>query len=188
MREPVALVRPQHYSQAIASVWRELELALARLDDLAAQPFLLLEHERAARLSPLQYRLHAASEAVLALAPPAEAEDAHRDLADALVVAREATAAIATALEANEPTIGLVYEWRGALFRVRLARLDLVEREAAPPAQARFTRLPWARIQGVLLLVAAVGAIAIGAHMSAWFVVTGGALAALLGVSLLLRP
>jgi hypothetical protein len=187
MRQPVAPVRPQHYTQAIASVWRELELALARLDDLAAQPLLLVEQERATRLARLQYRLHAASEAVLTLAPPVEAEEAHRDLADALVVARDATAAVAAAVEADEPASGLVYEWRGALFRVRLARLEL-DREAAPPEPGRLARLPWARIQGLLLLVAAVGAIAVGAHMSAWFVVTGGAVAAVLGVSLLLRP
>jgi hypothetical protein len=187
MRQPVAPARPQQYSQAIAGLWRELELALARLDDLAARPAALVEPERAAQVAALQYRLHAASEAVLALAPPAEREDAHRDLADALVVAREATAAVAFALELDEPTAGLVYEWRGALFRVRLARLELGG-ETAPPLQGRLARLPWARIQGLLLLVAAIGAIAVGAHTSAWFVVTGGALAVVLGVSLLLRP
>jgi hypothetical protein len=183
VKQPVAVPGPHPYAEALSSVWRDLELALARLDELAASPAELLYLERALQVGPLQYRLHAASEAVLSLAPPAEALEAHRDLAEALVAAREATAGVLAALEDGEPLAGPVYEWRGALFRVRLARLALEGEEPPGPRV-----LPWRQIQGVLLVSAAVGAIAVGAHASAWIVVAAGALGAVLGVLLLLRP
>jgi hypothetical protein len=185
MKQPVAVARPQHYSDALAGVWRALELALARLDGLAALPAVLVDPERGTQLAVLQYRLHAASEAVLALAPPAGAEDAHSDLADALVAAREATAAVALALEEGEPVGALVYEWRGALFRVRLARRELTAEPAAP---ALLTRTPWVRVQGLLLLAVALAGIGFGAHASAWLLVAAGATAVVLAVALLLRP
>ena len=58
------------------------------------------------------------------LAPPPASGRSHVELAEALCGAREATGIVSDALEdggldAAEP---LVWEWRGALFNVRLAR------------------------------------------------------------------
>jgi hypothetical protein len=59
--------------------------------------------------------------------PPAGTEPVHAELAAALAGARDATSQVVEAVddwgpEAADP---LVWEWRGALFRVRLARLRL---------------------------------------------------------------
>jgi hypothetical protein len=72
-------------------------------------------------LRRLQYALHLASEQAYGLEPPAGAATAHAELADALGSARDVTGELAAG------DAGLD-EWRGALLRVRLARLRL-----APP-------------------------------------------------------
>jgi hypothetical protein len=122
---------------------------------------------------------------VLSLAPPVEAEELHSDLADALVTAREATAGIVQALERSEPLGSLVYEWRGALFRVRVARADLARETEGRRA---LPRIAWTRIHGVTLLLVALVAVATGAHESAWIVVAAGVAGAFAGITLLLRP
>jgi len=71
--------------------------------------------------------------------------------------------------EAAEP---LVWEWRGALFRVRLARLRLVpapERPAPAPAEAE-------RIATRAIAATLVGAIvvALGALLGEWPLAAGG--------------
>jgi hypothetical protein len=185
VRQQEATTRPGPYAAALADVARDLGVTLDRLDDLAAHPVLLADPERASQLAPCQYRLHAAAEAVLSLAPPAEAEALQSDLADALVAGREATAAIVVALERGEPLGSLVYEWRGALFRVRVARSDLA-REAE--GRRGLPGFAWTRIHGIALLLVALVAIATGAHESAWLVVAGGVAGALGGMTLLLRP
>jgi hypothetical protein len=183
MKQPVAVHGPEPYVAALLGLWRDLELTLARLDELATTPAPQLREEPPADLARLQYRLHAASEAVLDLAPPVTAVEAHHDLAAALVAAREATSAVAGAFEDGEPVDGLLYEWRGALFRVRLARLALGRRDGEGGRE-----LPWARIQGGGLLVVALAAVAVGAHLGAWFVLGAGVLAAGLAAILLVRP
>jgi hypothetical protein len=183
MKQPVVVRGPEPYVAAILGLWRDLELTLDRLDELADVPAQQLEHEAPTDLARLQYRLHAASEAVLELAPPAEAMEAHRDLADALVGAREATAAVAGALEDGDPLDGFQYEWRGALFRVRLARMEL-----AREGRSGVRRIPWTRVHGGALLATAVAAVAVGAHASAWSVVAAGVVAIAAGVLLLVRP
>ena len=70
----------------------------------------------------------------------AAARTAHAELADALRCARDATAEVAEAVSiwgaaGVEP---LLHEWRGALFRVRLARL----RVAPPAARGESPRWP----------------------------------------------
>ena len=130
---------------------------------LAADPEESLARDDAAeRLGGLQYSLHRSAELVTGLEPPLEAETAHEELAEALMEARDATAEIAYVLEVDdaEAVQPYVYEWRGALFRVRLALLRLAgPAPAAPPASRtherslRRTLLVWT-LAGILLLVA----------------------------------
>jgi hypothetical protein len=69
-------------------------------------------------LRRLQYALHVASEHAYGLQPPAGAESAHAELADALASARDVTGEFAAG-------DALLEEWRSALLRVRLARMRL---------------------------------------------------------------
>jgi len=119
------------YATALADHWSALARALRRLEALALEP----AEETGEELPALQYALHVAGERIAGLTPPAGAESSHEELASALVDARDATAEVSDAfsrggLVAVEP---LVWEWRGALFRVRLAR----RRVAQQPVPAR---------------------------------------------------
>lgn len=137
MRQDVRPDDRQRYATKIAGLWRGLTEALDRLERLAADPAeRLADPDELDGMPRLQYTLHAASEIVAGIAPPADAEATHAELAAALAGARDATAEVAEAVayggpEAAEP---LVYEWRGALFRVRLARLRLVPSPETPVA------------------------------------------------------
>ena len=71
------------------------------------------------------------------LDPPGDAEPLHHELTWALGGARDATAEVAEALDEQglDGVAPLLHEWRGALFRVRLARLRLAApKPAAEPA------------------------------------------------------
>jgi hypothetical protein len=119
----------QRYATKIAGLWRGLAEALDRLEHLATDPAeRLSDPDELDTLPRLQYTLHAASEIVAGIAPPADVEMTHAELAAALAGARDATAEVADAVDYGGPEAAepLVYEWRGALFRVRLARLRLV--------------------------------------------------------------
>ena len=125
---------PERYAEQMGELWSELARTLSRLDRLAAEPERLEDDGTPTVLSRLRYALHLASEHAYGLAPPVGAESAHAELAAALAAARDATAEVAEAaadagIEGVRP---LVPEWRGALFRVRLARLRLV-----PPVPRR---------------------------------------------------
>ncbi len=91
-------------------------------------------------LPSLQYSLHRAGELFAGIEPPEGAEAAHLELAAALEEARDSTGDVREALEADGPDAAsaLVHEWRGALFRVRLARHRLAIKP--PRARARRTR------------------------------------------------
>ena len=174
MRQDVRTDDRQRYATKIAGLWRGLSEALDRLERLAADPERLAYQEELDTLPRLQYTLHAASEIVAGIAPPADAEATHAELAAALASARDATAEVADAAayggpEAAEP---LVYEWRGALFRVRLARLRLVpapERPAPAPAEAE-------RVATRAIAATLIGAIvvALGALLGEWPLAAGG--------------
>jgi hypothetical protein len=69
-------------------------------------------------LRRLQYALHVASEHAYGLEPPAGAASAHAELRDALAGARDLTGDLAAGSVSLE-------EWRGALLRMRLARMRL---------------------------------------------------------------
>jgi hypothetical protein len=115
----------ERYALLVGRLWSGLSPTLTGLDELPAD---------VQALRRLQYALHVASENAYGIDPPPGAASAHAELADALVCAREATAEMADACELWGPDGAQphLYEWRGALFRVRLARMRL-----ATPGQSR---------------------------------------------------
>ena len=175
MRQDVRTGDRQRYATKIAGLWRGLSEAVMELERIAADPVARLsDPDELDGLPRLQYTLHAASEVVAGIAPPADAETSHAELASALAGARDATAEVADAVafggaEAAEP---LVWEWRGALFRVRLARLRLVpapERPAPAPAdpERAATRAIAATLVGAIV-------VALGALLGEWPLAAGG--------------
>jgi hypothetical protein len=115
------------YAAALADLWRGLQPTLSNLDALAATPAEELLDRGGELLPRLQYELHAAGELALGIEPPPGTEAQHADLAAALGKARDATARLLEAVESGslEAVAGLTYDWRAALFEVRLARLRL---------------------------------------------------------------
>jgi hypothetical protein len=167
------------YAVAMGELWGGLARTLARLDGIAASPGRLGDSEVVHALRRLQYSLHSASEHAYGLVPPAGAESAHAELADALAAARDATAEIAEAADDGlEAAATLVHEWRGALFRVRLARLRLAGPPPVPPAadvqEANDISAPL-----VAFVLALAGAIAfvVGATLGPWPVWVAGIVA-----------
>jgi len=111
---------------------------------------------------------------VAGIAPPVDAEATHAELAAALAGARDSTAEVAEAVEHGgvEDVEPLVWEWRGALFRVRLARLRLVPPAEPPaPAPAEVERVA-TRAVAVTLIGAIV--VALGALFGEWPLAAGG--------------
>lgn len=156
-----------------------LRPSLVALDRLAADPDELDEGAAETELPPLQYALHAAAERLTALRPPQAARAAHEGFADALALARDVTAELGDALVEGgaEGAAPLVWEWRGSLFRVRYARLRLVEPEADGVVPPRHGVLP------LVLLLLGVAAVLGGALAGEWPVWLGGLL--LVGAGLL---
>jgi hypothetical protein len=112
-------------------------------------------------LRRLQYALHVASEHAYGLAPPEGSASAHAELADALACARDVTGELA----AGGPVL---HEWRGALLRVRLARMRLATpaRDASlePPAAEGIAR----PLAAFLLALCGALAFVAGATLGAW--------------------
>ena len=167
-----------------------LARTLTRLDVFAGAPDRLDVDDAATALRRLQYKLHLASEHAYGLTPPPGAATAHAELANALASARDATAEIAEAAAVwgamgVEP---LLHEWRGALFRVRLARLRLT---AAPPvAQAEVAEETTSIAAPLVAFVLALGgalAFVAGATLGIWPVWALGMLA-VCGSVLAYRP
>ena len=173
MRPVVASGQREGYAAALTGLWKRLSWALTELESIAGDPAELFDEDSVLdRLPALQYALHAASELALGLRPPAGAGIAHAELAAALAGARDATAEIAEVLEhgggiAAEP---LLPEWRGALFRVRLARL----RVATPkplPAELETEPEPTARgdaLAATILVLSGATVFATGATLQLW--------------------
>lgn len=173
------------YAGTMAGFWNGLAGTLRALDAIAADSQ-RLEEGAVESLRTLQYRLHRSSEILAGVEPPARARGAHAELAEALVDARDATAEIAEALELEGPegAAELLFEWRGALFRVRLARLRLGAcPDPAPPASDP----PYSAAAASLLsLVGAVAFIA-GAALVFWPIWAAG-IALVVGGLLVHRP
>jgi hypothetical protein len=155
----------------MGELWTELSHTLARLDRYAATPDRLDDVRAEVSLNRLRYALHLASEHAYGVTPPP---------GSSLAAARDATAEVAEALtdQGAEAVQPLLPEWRGALFRVRLARLRL----ATPVARRETIGEP--RDDGVTrplvaFLLALVGALAfvLGATLGFWPVWSAGALA-----------
>ena len=179
----------ERYANQVGELWSGLAETLVRLEALAAAPERLEDDEVVDRLRRLQYRLHAASEYAFGLAPPAGSEPAHSELAAALAGARDATGEIIEAVEMAglEAVETIVHEWRGALFRVRLARLRLSRPpKTGPPAEDDPPRIRPPLAASVLAVAGAV-TFAVGATVGLWPVWTGGMLV-LCGSLLAYRP
>jgi hypothetical protein len=179
----------ERYALAMGELWTGLARTMTRLDVVAGEPERLDDEDACRSLRRLQYALHLASELAYGFAPPAAARTAHAELADALRCARDATAEVAEAVsiwgaEGVEP---LLHEWRGALFRVRLARLRVAPPvvEASPAAEVRdgIAR----PLAAFLLALAGAVAFVAGATIGAWPVWAVG-LVAVCGSCLAYRP
>lgn len=164
----------QGYATAMAGLLGGLSRALTQLEELAGDPDRSLSDEEALAAFPgLQYTLHAASETAAGIDPPADAEASHAELAAALADARDATAEVADAAAAGGPEAAwpLVYEWRGALFRVRMARARL-----GPPSSRTVGRTARSRRRLIATALAAVSTVllVVGALLADWPLAAGG--------------
>jgi hypothetical protein len=180
---------PRAYAASMAGLWIDLRGALSRLDTLSANLDSLPDGRDA--LPALQYELHCAGELIAGLTPPEGAEIAHEELADALMDARELTSEIAEALTHGGPDAAapLVWEWRGALFRVRYAQLRL-EGQRPKPRPAPASAPAAARSLSLLPAVAvAVGSVLVlmAALLGFWLLVAL-TLTATIAVSMRLHP
>ena len=180
----------QRYALGLGQLWPDVSRALTRLEAIAGDPFAYEPEDVADQLAHLQYRLHAASETVLGLQPPLGAETAHAELVDALTCARDATSEVAEAVadEGQDAFRFLLHEWRGALFRVRLARLRLQPPAAKRPAPPDHEPAEIGRplLAFVLALVGAIAFVG-GATLGTWPMWAAGMLA-VVGGMLSYRP
>ena len=162
-------VTREQYASALDGLWSDLTGALSRLERLAAEPD-ELDEEALEVLPVLQYSLHRAGETVHGLAPLPTTADAHRELAAALEDARDVTGDVACLLEADDHdgAADLVHEWRGALFRVRLARRRLIRVPPAPPPTVDDPRATAQAAGALALLAAGTAAFLAGAVLVIW--------------------
>jgi hypothetical protein len=196
MERTVRRGEPQTYAQAVGDLWERVGSALVRLERIAESPPELVAEDFVDELPSLQYDLHAGAELAVGIEPPRGAEELHEELVASLGEARDATAEVALALEAADVELvePLLPEWRGILFRVRLARLRVLERTArsretpAEPVRARKReRAPVAAIAATVLVVGGAFLFTAGAVLAAWPVWAAG-LGLFAGGFLLLRP
>jgi hypothetical protein len=151
----------------MAGFWSGLSGTLRGLEALASDSRRLDEYA-VAELRTLQYRLHWSSELLVGVEPPPGARDAHDELADALVDARDATGEMADALDLGSSAAGaILLEWRGALFRVRLARMRLAPRPG-PRRESPPESFPVLAAAATVLTIAGVAAFTLGAVMVLW--------------------
>src|SRR5918992_4835197 len=124
----------KQYAAAVADLWEELGTALTRLERIAEAPPERGLGDAWDELPTLQYHLHTGAELALGFQPPPGARAVHEELVAALAQARDATAQVLVAAEAYDEELveQSLPEWRGALFRVRLARLRALERLSVP--------------------------------------------------------
>jgi hypothetical protein len=170
----------------MAGFWSELSSTLRSLEVLAADSS-RLDEDAVDHLRALQYRLHWSSELLAGVEPPPGARDAHLELDDALIDARDATGEIAGALGTGSGTVATtLLEWRGALFRVRLARMRLAPRPvpAREPVPEGF---PLFAAIATMLTIAGVAAFTLGALLVIWPLWAVG-LALVAGGYLVYRP
>jgi hypothetical protein len=161
----------ERYATEVCALWTGLARTLTELERLAGDPVELEDDGALTSLKQLQYRLHVSSEEAFGIAAPTGVEPVHTELALALAGARDATAELVESLEDDglEAALLCLHEWRGALFRVRLARLRLQMPPKDPPeAPARPSIGVRAPLIAVLLTV--IGAVSFvgGATLDLW--------------------
>jgi hypothetical protein len=160
----------------VADLWERLGTGLTRLERVAETPPAAIVAEARDELPTLQYSLHATAELAHGIEPPAASADAHRELVSALAQARDATAEIAEAAEDDDEELieALVPEWRGALFRVRLARLHALESsplrapEERPPQAPEVPPVSRMAVAATLLVLTGAALFTAGAVLAAW--------------------
>ncbi|MCP9485355.1 MAG: hypothetical protein MSC30_05815 [Gaiellaceae bacterium MAG52_C11] len=150
-------------ARALDRLRRDLRPTLSALDRAAADLDAL--DELGDDLPALQYALHTAAEQ--ALVPRLGTDDgAYDELEYALLAAREETADVAEMLVEAGPAAAapLLWEWRVALFGVRLAlqRLEQAGVDEEPPPQ------PEARLRPLVLLGVGVALVLGGALSGTW--------------------
>jgi hypothetical protein len=167
------------YATQVGALWSGLAATLSQLEGLAGEPDRLEDEKQLDLLRRLQYALHSASEHAFGLSPPAGTEPVHAELAAALAGARDATARMVETVDdwgvdAAEP---LVYEWRGALFRVRLARLRLAGSSPIAPGRDPAPRSLKAPLVALALVLGGSAIFVAGATTKLWPVWVAGMLA-----------
>jgi hypothetical protein len=168
LRQSTGTRAARGYEGTMAGFWSGLSGTLRALDTIAEDGNRLGE-DALGPLRTLQYRLHWSSELLAGVEPPPGARHAHTELAGALVDARDATGEFADAIEAGDMAAStLLLEWRGALFRVRLARLQLSSRPPRAPVAAPGPGFPYAAAIATALTVAGVAAFTAGAVLVIW--------------------
>src|ERR671931_1660647 len=189
----------QAYTAAVTDLWERVGTALTRLERIAEHPMDTLVDEHTDELPGLQYALHAGAELAVGIDAPPSAATLHAELVAALGEARDATAEVAFALESGDAETAeqLLPEWRGALFRIRLARLRALERSraAAEPTRAarartreqRGERTAVSAVIATILILGGAFLFTAGAVLVAWPVWAAG-LALFAGGFVLYRP
>jgi hypothetical protein len=183
----------------VTDLWERVGTALARLERVADSTSEELVDEHAEDLPTLQYALHQGAELAVGIDAPDMAATLHAELVSALAEARDATADVAYASETGDPEAvePLLPEWRGALFRVRLARLRALERSKAAPSDQpgrassrrsdRGDRTAVSAIVATVLILGGAFLFTAGAVLVAWPVWAAG-LALFAGGFILYRP
>ena len=185
MRQISGTSTARQYAGTMAGFWSGLSRTLHALDAIAAEPQ-RLDDDALGPLRALQYRLHRSAELLDGVEPPVGSRAAHDELRDSLVDAREATGEMIEAIEdgGNEAGSELLFEWRGALFRVRLARMRLGDQ---PEPQPEPKPKPYsAAVASVLVVLGAIAFVA-GAALIIWPLWTAG-VALVAGGLLVHRP
>jgi len=159
----------ERYAVQVGELWSWLSPTLTGIDELADVE----------SLRRLQYALHVASEHAYGLEPPEGAASAHAELADALACARDVTGEIAAgcALFGPDGVQPLLHEWRGALFRVRLARMRLATPGARPAAELGLDDSIARPLTAFLLALGGALAFVAGATLGVWPLWTVGLVA-----------
>ena len=135
MERTVRRSEPRGYAQAVSDLWERVGTALVRLERVAESPAEGLADGFLDELPRLQYSLHAGAELAVGIEPASAAPRAlHAELVGR--ARRGPRHHRGGRLRARGGDVELVDpllpEWRGALFRVRLARLSALERTALP--------------------------------------------------------
>jgi hypothetical protein len=184
MERTVRRNEPGGYAEAVSDLWERVGSALVRLERIAESPADGVADGFLDELPQLQYSLHAGAELAVGIEPPPGGEALHAELVSALAEARDITAEIGYALDGEDVELiePLLPEWRGALFRVRLARLRALERSAVPigpdaaahePRRHR-ERASLSAIVATLLVIGGAFLFTAGAVLAAWPVWAAG--------------